>query len=148
MVEMCVLYELTHFFSAEVSYTVSPVFDYSSGLPCGLLSNQPLSIGTFWKHFTCKMLTYFMNIWYTLWPFALFYDKYVYIHMLWQNVILSPFWYFLSRKIWQPCFSSGWDVTMRSRNSSQVFIRIRQVQYVNYSQRSPLNIVAAKFCRR
>jgi hypothetical protein len=36
---------------------------------------------------TISMLN-FMAIWYILWPFL---------------YILFPFWYFASRKIWQPC---------------------------------------------
>jgi hypothetical protein len=38
-------------------------------------------------------LVYFMAIWYSLWPFGIFYGYLVYF---------SPFWYVVPRKIWQP----------------------------------------------
>jgi hypothetical protein len=42
----------------------------------------------------------FMTIWYTLWAFALSNGNF---YILWTSVILPPFWYIVSRKIWQPC---------------------------------------------
>jgi hypothetical protein len=49
-----------------------------AGLPDGLFSNQPPSFGTFWKAFEWKILISFMTIWYTVWPFDLFYGNLVY----------------------------------------------------------------------
>jgi hypothetical protein len=47
------------------------------------------SLGLFYDH-----LVYFTAIGNILWPFGVFSGHLVYF---------SPFWYFLPRKIWQPC---------------------------------------------
>jgi hypothetical protein len=62
--------------------------------------------GKFWRVLQLKMLLYFMaiwsypfkSIWYTLWPFGMFYGYLVYF---------SPFWYVVPKKIWQPWFTVG-----------------------------------------
>jgi hypothetical protein len=46
-------------------------------------------IGIFYDH-----VVYFMEIWYTLWPFCKFFG---------YLVRLFPCWYVVPRKIWQPC---------------------------------------------
>jgi hypothetical protein len=47
------------------------------------------NLGTFYYH-----LVYFMAIGNMLWPFGIFCGHLVYLY---------PFWYFVPRKIWQPC---------------------------------------------
>jgi hypothetical protein len=49
--------------------------------------------GKFWRALECKMLVYFMTVWYNLWPFVI-----VCGHL----VHFSQFGTFGSRKIWQP----------------------------------------------
>jgi hypothetical protein len=57
------------------------------------------NLGKFWRALEWKMLIhiiyvhleYFTAIWYILWPFGN------------AVVIYSTFWYFVTRKIWQPC---------------------------------------------
>jgi hypothetical protein len=45
--------------------------------------------------------------WHILWPFGLFYGHWKYLmdisYILWLFGIFSLFWYFVPRKIWQPC---------------------------------------------
>jgi hypothetical protein len=48
----------------------------------------------FWRALEWKLLVYFMTIWYSLWPFGVFFGP---------LVNFSPFWYVAPRKIWQPC---------------------------------------------
>jgi hypothetical protein len=45
----------------------------------GLFSNQTHRFGTFGKPFELNILIYFMTIWYSLWPFAIFYCNLVYV---------------------------------------------------------------------
>jgi hypothetical protein len=44
---------------------------------------------SFYEH-----LVYFVAIWFISWQFG--------IHMFWRFVKISPFWYIVARKIWQP----------------------------------------------
>jgi hypothetical protein len=72
-----------------------------TGLPDGLFSTQKYqfgqilgdlameTLGIFYDH-----LVYFTAIGNILWPFGIFCGHLVYF---------SPFWYFVPRKIWQPC---------------------------------------------
>jgi hypothetical protein len=66
---------------------------WNPGLPEVFFQTKNPNLGKFWRALEWKMLVYFMAIWYILWPFG--------------NVVLMwhfpPFWYFVSRKIWQPC---------------------------------------------
>jgi hypothetical protein len=54
---------------------------------------ENLDLGKFWWALEWKMLVFCMVIWNILWPFG--------------NLVVirtfSPFWYIVSRKIWQPC---------------------------------------------
>jgi hypothetical protein len=43
----------------------------------------------------CNHLVYITTIWYSLWPFGI-------LGVIWY--ISTPFWYTVSRKIWQPWF--------------------------------------------
>jgi hypothetical protein len=47
------------------------------------------------------MLVYFMDTWSILLPFVIFYGHLVKFVVIWYK--LFPFWYFVPRKIWQPC---------------------------------------------
>jgi hypothetical protein len=55
------------------------------------------TLGKFWRVLQWKMLVYFMDTWSILRPFVIFYGHLVSWH------IFFPFWYFVPRKIWQPC---------------------------------------------
>jgi hypothetical protein len=48
------------------------------------------------------------NGWYILWPFGIHYGHFVHFMAIWlfsgNLVYVPPFWYIMSRKIWQPCF--------------------------------------------
>jgi hypothetical protein len=55
-------------------------------------------LGTFWIALEWIILAYFMPIWNILPPFGIGYGDLV---LLWQFGIFSPFWYIVSRKIWQ-----------------------------------------------
>jgi hypothetical protein len=75
---------------------------FRAGLPDGLFSNQKSQFGYILGVLQWKILEYFMTIWSILrpfgnisWPFGIFCGHLVYF---------SPFWYFVPRKIWQPCF--------------------------------------------
>jgi hypothetical protein len=50
-------------------------------------------------------MVYFMAIWSILWPFGLFYGHLVYFVVIWYVFFL--FWYFMPRKIWQPCVDAN-----------------------------------------
>jgi hypothetical protein len=71
---------------------------------CQMVSFQTKNpnLGKFWKALDWKMLKYFRaiwniftDIWDILWPFGTFC-----VHL----VHFSRFWYYVPRKIWQPCF--------------------------------------------
>jgi hypothetical protein len=63
---------------------------FRSGLPDGILSNKNPNLGKFWRILQLKILhtytyghlVYFTAIWYTWWPFGIFYDCYVYFPVL------------------------------------------------------------------
>jgi hypothetical protein len=65
------------------------------------------NLGKFWRILQWKLLVYFTDIWYILWTFGIFYGHLVYFMDIWYILstfgIFFPFWYFLPRKIWQPC---------------------------------------------
>jgi hypothetical protein len=110
----------------------SKVVGLAPGLPDGIFSYQNPKLGKFWRALEWKMLVYFMSIrnilwqfgifhgnlvyfygnlvaiWYISWQFGIFYGNLVAIwYILWQfsgNLVQSPFWYIMSRKIWQLCF--------------------------------------------
>jgi hypothetical protein len=69
---------------------------FCPGLPDGLFSTQNPNFGQFWRALQWKILVYFMTIWSTLRPLEIFYGHLVYF--------VVRFWYFVPRKIWQPCF--------------------------------------------
>jgi hypothetical protein len=80
---------------------LSPV-DSGTGLPDDLFSNQNTNLGKFlgpWNR----------NVCYSLWPFGIYYGSLVHIIVIWKInsnlVYFPPFWYLVSRKIWQPCFT-------------------------------------------
>jgi hypothetical protein len=50
----------------------------SQGCQMVYFQTKPLRFGAFWTPFEWKILTSFMTIWLTLWPFALFYGNLVY----------------------------------------------------------------------
>jgi hypothetical protein len=64
-----------------------------------IFSNQTTNFGTFWegsrkeKNIFYDHLVYFVAILFIFWQFW---------YNLWHSVVLSPFWYIVSRKIWQP----------------------------------------------
>jgi hypothetical protein len=59
------------------------------------------NLGKFWGVLQYKILVYFANIWSILRPLEIFYGLLVYFVVIWY---ISPrFWYFVPRKIWQPC---------------------------------------------
>jgi hypothetical protein len=87
-------------------YTWGPLLCLLVGLPDGIFSYQTPQLWYIlegrwnWK----KLLTFITN-WYV--PILCGHLLYlmttlVYIGMLWSFVIFSPFWYILSRTIWQP----------------------------------------------
>jgi hypothetical protein len=53
---------------------------------------------TFWRVLQWRLVAYFMDTWSILWSFVTFYG-----HLVWLVVYIFPFWYFVPRKIWQPC---------------------------------------------
>jgi hypothetical protein len=55
---------------------------------------QNPNLGKFWKVLQWEILACLMTIWSILLPFGLFCGNFVYF---------SPLWYFVPRKIWQPC---------------------------------------------
>jgi hypothetical protein len=88
------------FLSARGS-NLGPRFSFLSVLPDDLFSNQKYIFCKFWRDLQLKMLVYFMEIRYTLWPFG--------IHNLRRLGIFCsnleyfyPFLYVVQRKIWQP----------------------------------------------
>jgi hypothetical protein len=52
------------------------------------------NLGKFWRVLQWKILVYFTMIGNISWPFGIFCGHLVYY---------SPYWYFVSRKTWQPC---------------------------------------------
>jgi hypothetical protein len=62
-----------------------------------------LNLGKFWRALESKMLVYFMVIWNILLPLVISSGHLV---MLCHFVMLWPFWYIVSRKIWQPRFAN------------------------------------------
>jgi hypothetical protein len=67
-----------------------------AGLPDGIFSNQKSQFGKIFEGLGMEKvgifsgrLKYIMAIWCILW--------------LLGNVCFQPFWYIMSRKIWQPC---------------------------------------------
>jgi hypothetical protein len=58
------------------------------------------------------MLAYFMTIWYILLPIGKFYGHLVHFVVIWY---ISPFWYFVPRKIWQPWLRNGRSVSGKTQ---------------------------------
>jgi hypothetical protein len=56
--------------------------------------NKTPNLGQFWRVLDWKILVYFTTIGNILWPLGIFCGHLVYF---------LPFWYFVPRKIWQPC---------------------------------------------
>jgi hypothetical protein len=69
---------------------------FQSGLPDGIFSNQKYHFGLILEGL---LMVYFMSIWNILLQFGIFYGNLVIFGNL---VYFSPFWYIVSRKIWQP----------------------------------------------
>jgi hypothetical protein len=44
-----------------------------------------------------------MAIWYIAWPFGIFNDHLINMYIFCTFGVLSPFWFTVPRKIWQPC---------------------------------------------
>jgi hypothetical protein len=55
-------------------------------------------------------LEYITAIWYTLRPFGILYGHF-------GKVYISPFWYFVSRKIWQPCLEAPFAHVLAMKKS-------------------------------
>jgi hypothetical protein len=47
-----------------------------------------------------------MDIWSILGPIEIVYGRLMYFVVIWY--IFSPIWYFVQRKIWQPCAKQKW----------------------------------------
>jgi hypothetical protein len=66
----------------------------------------PPVLVNFWKAFEWKVL-------YLSWPFGILcghlLDFKAICYILWTSVALSPFWYIVPRKIWQPCDQCDFD---------------------------------------
>jgi hypothetical protein len=63
------------------------------------------NLGKKWCALEWKLFAYFMVIWTILRPFGILYCHLV---MLWQlGTFLTVLKYFVSRKIWQPCYRHG-----------------------------------------
>jgi hypothetical protein len=87
-------------------------FKSGPGLPDCIFSNQKSpfgqileglakeDVGIFFGH-----LVYFIDIWYLLWTFGIFYGHLVYFMDIWY--IITPLWYVVPRKIWQPRSGRG-----------------------------------------
>jgi hypothetical protein len=74
----------------------------TSGLPDGKFTIQNPNLGKFWRALELKMLVYFILVF--LCPFGICYWYFVYFLVICCNfVYFHPFWYIMSRKIWQPC---------------------------------------------
>jgi hypothetical protein len=58
------------------------------------------NLGQFWKVMQWKILVYFMDTWSILRSFVIFYRHLVELVVIWY---IFPFWYFVPKKIWQPC---------------------------------------------
>jgi hypothetical protein len=82
------------------------------------------NLGQFVRVWQCKMLVYFMDIWSILQPFDVFYGHLLYFEVIWY--IFSPFWYFVPRKIWQPCINERGYAhrNLRSRRSTYALNKI------------------------
>jgi hypothetical protein len=61
------------------------------------------NLGKFWRVLQWKMIVYFMDTRSILRSLVVFYGHLVYIGSWWLFGIFFPFWYFVPRKIWQPC---------------------------------------------
>jgi hypothetical protein len=80
------------------------------------------NLGRFWGDLQWKMLDYFMAFWSILQSFG--------IGISWLFGIFSPFWYVVSRKIWQPRQSPPFDLHRRSENMSPGFAAVVNVNQV------------------
>jgi hypothetical protein len=69
--------------------------------------SKNLNLGNFWRALDWKMLIKFMTLWNILRTFDIFCDHL--LHFVTFRVHLVHFilfWFYVPRKIWQPCF---WD---------------------------------------
>jgi hypothetical protein len=71
---------------------------YRAGLPEGIFQTKNPNLGKFWWVWQWKMLVYFTDIWSIFRPLGVFYGHLVYF-VIWY---ISPLWYIVPRKIWQP----------------------------------------------
>jgi hypothetical protein len=78
------------------------IFPFHEGLPDGFFQTKNPKLGKFRWVLQWKMMVYFMDTWvhftvfcFILWTFGIVRRNLAYI---------SPFWYFVPRKIWQPWF--------------------------------------------
>jgi hypothetical protein len=63
-------------------------------------------LGKFWRVWQLKLLVYFMSIWYTLRPFAIFYGNLVYFLVIWYILSCFVMLYLAALKIhWQFSFT-------------------------------------------
>jgi hypothetical protein len=60
------------------------------------------NLGKFWRVLQWKMLVKFINTWSILLSSVIFYGHWIYI-VRGNLVYFSLFWFFVRRKIWQPC---------------------------------------------
>jgi hypothetical protein len=99
-------------------FSFSLSFPVKQGCQMAYFQTKNPNLGTFWKVLQCLdwwyifgNLVYFTAIWYILWPFGLICGHLIYFVAIWYTIVtlwhIYPFWYVVSRKIWQPCCESS-----------------------------------------
>jgi hypothetical protein len=82
---------------AKNSPIISTKKDYAQGCQMVCFQTKNPNLGKFWRVSQWKMMVYFMDTWSILRSFVIFCG-----HLVQFVVSLFPFWYFVTRKIWQP----------------------------------------------